>query len=120
MGLWNDLKEMTRLSSVDGSKDYRKRLITGVDITSGKSCYQTSSKKRLENLQRVATPTVENSQTILMQIRELEERLHNSTSEKEKATLISTLDALYKKYNGVRYKEEKNKETSIDDEHELF
>lgn len=114
MGLWNDLKEMARLSSVDGSRDYRKRLITGVDISSGKSCYQTSSKKRLENLQRVATPTVENRQTILMQIRELEERLHNSTSEKEKATLISTLDTLYKKYNGVLYKEEKSKEDSID------
>lgn len=119
MGLWNDLKEIGRLSSVNGSKDYRKRLITGVDITSGKSCYQTSSKKRLENLQRVATPIVENKQTILMQIRELEDRLHISSSEEEKAMLISALDSLYKKYNGVRYKEEKSKEDFIDDEYEL-
>ncbi len=116
MGLWNDLKEMARLSSVDGSRDYRKRLITGVDISSGKSCYQTSSKKRLENLQRVATPTVENSQTILMQIKELEDRLHNSTSNKEKAMLISTLDSLYKKYNGIL---DKGDRSIDDDEYEL-
>lgn len=47
MGLWNDLKEIARLSSVDGSKDYRKRAIMGMDITSGKSYYQTPSKKDL-------------------------------------------------------------------------
>lgn len=116
MGLWNDLKEMARLSSVYGSRDYRKRLITGVDISSGKSCYQTSSKKRLENLQRVATPTVENSQTILMQIKELEDRLHNSTSNKEKAMLISTLDSLYKKYDGIL---DKGDRSIDDDEYEL-
>ena len=111
MGLWNDLKEIARLSSVDGSKDYRKRLITGVDISSG-----TSSKKRLENLQRVATPTVENSQTILMQIKDLEDRLHNSTSNKEKAMLISTLDSLYKKYDGIL---DKGDRSIDDDEYEL-
>ncbi len=54
-----------------------------MDITSGKSYYQTLQKD-LRNLQRAATPTVENSQTILMQIKELEDRLHNSTSNKEK------------------------------------
>ncbi len=116
MGLWNDLKEIARLSSVDGSKDYRKRAIMGMDITSGKSYYQTPSKKRLENLQRVATPTVENSQTILMQIKELEDRLHNSTSNKEKAMLISTLDSLYKKYDGIL---DKGDRSIDDDEYEL-
>lgn len=119
MNLWNNLKEIARLSSVEGSKDYRKRLITGMDVTSGKSYYQTPSKKRLENLQRVATPTVENSQTILMQIKELEARLHASTSEEEKSALTTYIDVLYKKYNGERYKEERSKEDSIDEEYEL-
>lgn len=51
-----------------------------------------------------------------MQIKELEDRLHNSTSNKEKAMLISTLDSLYKKYDGILDKEDRSID---DDEYEL-
>lgn len=54
-----------------------------------------------------------------MQIRELEEKLHGTISEEEKVIVKSYLDLLYKKYDGVHYKEEKSKEYEVDDELEL-
>ena len=120
MGIWSNLKEIGRLSTISGSKEYRKKLLLGQDVITGKPCLQTDTKKRLENLERIEAPRVENGQSILMQIRELEEKLHGTISEEEKVIVKSYLELLYKKYDGIHYKEEKSKEGSMDgDELEL-
>lgn len=48
MGLFKDI---LGLSSIEGSKEYRKRLLTGRDIFTGEPNYRVDIGKRIKNLE---------------------------------------------------------------------
>ena len=102
MGLFKDI---LGLSSINGSKEYRKRMLTGRDIVTGDSNYSINTERRIKNLERLssverieAEPT-ENSQTVLYKIEELKRRLSNGNiSDREKSIIKEHLNLLYEKY----------------------
>lgn len=102
MGLFKDI---LGLSSINGSKEYRKRMLTGRDIATGASNYSINTERRIKNLERLSsverieTEPIENSQTVLYKIEELKRRLSNGNiSDREKSIIKEHLNLLYEKY----------------------
>lgn len=98
MGLFKDI---LGLSSINGSKEYRKRMLTGRDIVTGDSNYSVNTKRRIKNLEseRIKTEPIENSQTVLYKIEELKRRLSNDNiSDREKSIIKEHLNLLYEEY----------------------
>ena len=52
MGLFKDI---LGLSSINGSKEYRKRMLTGRDIVTGDSNYSINTERRIKNLERLSS-----------------------------------------------------------------
>lgn len=52
MGLFKDI---FGLSSINGSKEYRKRMLTGRDIVTGGSNYSVNTERRIKNLERLSS-----------------------------------------------------------------
>lgn len=109
MGLF---KEIWGLASINGSKEYRKRMLTGRDIVTGAPNYSVNTERRIKNLerlssvQRIKTEPMENSQTVLYKIEELKRRLSNGNiSDREKSTIKEHLNLLYEKYEELLDKE---------------
>jgi hypothetical protein len=109
MGLFKDILE---LSSINGSKEYRKRMLTGGDIATGNSSYSVNAAERiknlegLSNLERIETEHIENSQTLLYKIEELKGRLNDDNiSDREKSIIKEYLNLLYEKYEELLDKE---------------
>ena len=109
MGL---IKDILGLSSINGSKEYRKRMLTGRDIVTGDSNYSVNTERRIKNLkrlssvERIETKSAENSQTVLYKIEELKRRLSNGNiSDKEKSIIKEHLNLLYEKYEELLDKE---------------
>ena len=102
MGLFKDI---LGLSSINGSKEYRKRMLTGRDTVTGDSNYSVNTERRIKNLERLSsierieTEPIENSQTVLYKIEELKRRLSNGNiSDREKSIIKEHLNLLYEKY----------------------
>ena len=102
MGLFKDI---LGLSSINGSKEYRKRMLTGRDIVTGDSNYSINTERRIKNLERLSSverievKPIENSQTVLYKIEELKRRLSNGNiSDREKSIIKEHLNLLYEKY----------------------
>ena len=113
MGL---IKDILELSSIKGSKEYRKRMLTGRDIVTGKPNYSINTKERIKNLERllnverVEAEPIENSQTVLYEIEELKRKLNNGNiSDREKSIIKEHLNLLYEKYEELLDKEESDR-----------
>lgn len=109
MGLF---KNILGLASINGSKEYRKRMLTGRDIVTGASNYSVNTEKRIKNLERLSsverieTEPIENSQTVLYKIEELKSKLNNGNiSDREKTIIREHLNLLYEKYEELLEKE---------------
>ena len=105
-------KAILELSTIEGSKEYRRRMLTGRDIVTGESNYSVNTKRRIENLKRslsvegIETEPLENSQTILYKIEELKSRLNSGNfSDREKSIIKEHLNLLYEKYEELLDKE---------------
>ncbi len=105
-------KNILGLSSINGSKKYRERMLTGRDIVTGDSNYSVNTERRIENLEklssveRIETEPIENSQTVLYKIEELKRRLSNSNiSDREKSIIKEHFNLLYEKYEELLEKE---------------
>lgn len=119
MGL---LKNILGLSSINGSKEYRKRMLTGRDIVTGASNYSVNTERRIKSLEslssveRIETKPIENSQTVLYKIEELKRRLNNGNiSNREKSIIKEHLNLLYEKYEELLDKEKSAR--SYDDDY---
>lgn len=119
MGL---LKEALKLSTIKGSEEYRKRLLTGRDIFTGEPNYRVNIGKRIENLERlpgverIEVEPIENSQTVLYKIEELKRRLSNGNiSDENKRIIKEHLNLLYEKYEELLDKDKND--TSYNRDH---
>ena len=107
MGILEWIRKGLELSTIAGSKKYRERMLTGKDIFTGDSNYRVNIEARIKNLETKVEP-IENSQTVLYKIEELEGRLKNGDiSNKEKVIISEHLTTLHKKYEEL-LNEEKN------------
>ena len=113
MGLFKDI---LRLSSINGSKEYRKRMLTGRDIATRVSNYSVNTERRIKNLERLSsverieTEPIENSQIVLYKIEELKSRLNNGNiSDREKSIIEEHLNLLYEKYEELLDKEKNDR-----------
>lgn len=118
MGLFKDI---LGLSSIKGSKEYRKRMLTGKNIATGDSNYRINTERRSKNLKRLSsvetieTEPIENSQTILYKIEELKSRLNNGNiSDRERSIIKEHLNLLYEKYEELLEKEKKERPYNSD------
>lgn len=109
MGLFKDI---LKLSSINGSKEYRKRMLTGRDIVTGASNYSVNTERRIKKLERLSsverieTEPIENSQTVLYKIEDLKSRLNNvNISDRERSIIKEHLNLLYEKYEELLDKE---------------
>ena len=109
MGFFKDILGM---SSINGSKEYKKRMLTGRDIVTGDSNYSVNTERRIKNLERLSsverikTEPTENSQTVLYKIEELKKKLSNGNiSDRDKSTIKEHLNLLYEKYEELLDKE---------------
>ena len=106
MGFFKDVWGL--LSSNNGSKEYRERMLTGRDIVTGKPNYSVNTEKRIENLKRIEPEFTENSQTVLYQIEELQRRCNGNISDSEKRIIKEHLNLLYEKYEKLLDQEKSN------------
>lgn len=109
-------KDMLNLATVSGSKEYRKRMLTGRDIATGVPNYSIDTQRRikrlekLSNVERMETEPIENSQTVLYKIEELKRKLNNGNiSSKEKSMIKEHLNLLYERYEELLDKEKDNR-----------
>lgn len=119
MGLFKDI---LGLSSISGSKEYRKRMLTGRDIATGTANYSVNTGRRIKNLERlpnlerIETEPIENSQAVINKIEELKSRLSNGNiSDREKGFIKDHLNLLYEKYEELLAKEKNDR--SYNDEY---
>lgn len=99
------------VSSSKGSKEIRKRMLTGRDISTGASNYQINTQGRIKNLEtsssfeRVDVEPTENSQTILYKIEELKRMIKGNISAEEKRNIEERIRLLQEKYKELLKRE---------------
>ncbi len=100
MGFFDDLKQALGLSSLDPHirRKYTTDFLKGSRIYSNVDQRTKNLKEILPDIERVQTPVIENSQTVLQEIRELQNKIQDDIySQGEKAIFEEHLNLLYKK-----------------------
>ena len=117
MGIFDNFRQALGLSSLNRHKrrEYAADFLRGEPIYSNANQRKENLEGILPNIKRVQTPVIENSQTVLQEIEELQNKIHDDIySQGEKEIFKKHLILLYEKYEQLCFQEKNTKKPTND------